>query len=302
MDKRQRNYSLFVETRTRSDLPINVKLPFSIEFDISRNYYTSMNSAVIRVFNLSEKNRNNLRKDVMSLETFRKINLFAGYGENLVEILKGQLTQCWSARIGEDYITELTAFDYSLATVDSVSNIQYRKGTPQQSIIDSLLADLKKNGITIGSIGKVEGNTQRGGQYSGNTLDILRELTGGTIFVDNGTAHILGNNECTDDQVLIVNKDTGLLDTPRLEEYIVHCDLVFEPKIKVGQRILLESLTGNQFNTAQNVPGQNSSKNVLYRVSGIHHKGMISDSVASTATTSLDLVSGAFDPVRRSAN
>lgn len=287
MIKFGRNYSLLIEAKGKLD-SITVRPPFTIEFDITRDYLSSANHFSIRVYNLSEATRNKIRKDVISYELedvgFRQISLQAGYGPNIPEILKGNIIQAWTVREGNNYITQIEGFDAGFAFANGTTQRQYPAGTPYQNIVDDFITDLRPFGIAPGSVAPVEGKTSRGNSYNGNTCDLLREITGGAFFIDNAKAHVLGDNECLEDNVLIIDSSSGLLNTPLLEDVIVHVEILFEPKVKVGQRAQITSLTEKRFNQ-------------LYKITGVHHRGTISDAICGDATTDLSLVSGAFTTV-----
>src|ERR1017187_1050595 len=98
MDKFGRNYILTVETQN-NDLLI-IQPPFTVEFDITRNTLTSANVCSIRIYNLSQNNRNKIRFNIMDTGDFRSVQLQAGYGTNLPIIFSGNITQAWSVREG----------------------------------------------------------------------------------------------------------------------------------------------------------------------------------------------------------
>lgn len=286
MDKRQRSYSLIVASEEALS-PVTVRLPFTLEFDVNRTYFSSANKFSIRLYNLSEKTRNKLRKDAQSYDTFREIKLQAGYGLNLPVILKGNVTQAWSYREGVNFISQIEGFDAGFAFVNGVTNTQYPSDITQKAKIVDMVSQLKDNyKVEIGAIGNYDNETRtpRGNSYSGNTTDILRDLTGGGFFIDNGVVHCLRDDESTDDKILIINSQSGLLGTPLLEQTIVHVNILFEPIVKIGQRILLESTTETRFKG-------------LYKVTGIHHRGTISEAICGDAVTTLSLVNGQFNPV-----
>lgn len=278
-----RNYSLSIGTQDPA-VSVLVALPFTMEFDINRTYFSSANTASIRVYNLSERNRNLVRKDVYTTDIYRSIELKAGYGTNLPVILKGNITQAWSVREGTDFITEVNAFDAGFAFVNGITNSEFPEGTDQKTIINTLIKSLKNFNVSTGAIGDYTGATKRGTAYSGNTTEVLKEITGGGFFIDNGIAHCLRDDEVLSDLALVINSQSGLLGTPILEETLVRLTILFEPAVKVGQLVKVESLTEKRFNG-------------FYKVTGVHHKGLISQSVAGSATTELSLVNGSFNPV-----
>lgn len=283
-----RNYNLVIGTANPIE-PIQVTPPFTLEFDVVRSINSTANHFSLRLFNLGVKTRNKVRVDRFKFDLFRPVSLAAGYQTQLAQILKGNIQQCWSYREGNNMVTTLVGTDFGFAFVNGVTSVQYVAGTSQQTIINDLVKSLnapETGNVATGAIGNYPGTTSRGSSFNGNTTDLLRELTGGGFFIDLGTAHCLQNNECLDDQILIVNSQSGLLGTPLLEETVVYVDILFEPKVKVGQRVLLESLTETRFNG-------------VYKVIEVHHKGVISTAVNGPCTTSLGLLSGTYTPANQ---
>lgn len=282
MIKNGRNYILEVQGR---DGTVTIKPPFTLEFESHRTYYSDANYFRLRLYNMSKLTRDRIRKDVYA-DYFRLVSLRAGYGEQMPEIINGNITRCWTTREGNNYITEIEGFDAGFAFVNSAASQQYVSGTPQKSIIEDLVKSLKTQGVQIGAIGDYQGEISRGNSYVGSTTDILAEITGGGFFIDNGVAHALKDDEVLDDKVLVINAKSGLLGTPMLQETIVNLEILFEPMVKIGQMVSLESITEDRFNG-------------IYKVTSIHHKGTISETVSGSATTQLGLVSGKFTPVAR---
>jgi hypothetical protein len=270
VDKFGRNYELYIQTQAGDVLV--VKLPFTIEFDITRNTLTSANVCQIRIYNLSLINRNQIRFNVSNYGQFRSVLLRAGYGTNLATIFSGNISQAWSVREGVNFITQIECYDGGFAFVNGVTNQQFPAGVPQETVIRSLASSLPN--VKMGAIGSYPGVLSRGNTYSGNTANILSELTGGGFFVDNGKANALGTNEYIADvgSIGIINSKSGLLGTPVLEQTIVRFDMLFEPSLNAGQKIFLDSLTESNFN------GQ-------YKVTAVKHRGMISGSVAGSVIT-----------------
>lgn len=269
-----RNYRLYLQT-VQGDT-IQVGLPFTIEFDITRNTLTSANVCQIRVYNLSQKNRNLIRHNANDFGHYTAVSLEAGYGDNLAVIFRGNVTQAWSVREGTDYISQIECFDGGYAAVNGHTSLQISQGTPNRNIITTLISTLPH--VTVGVVGNYPGISKRGTSYSGNTFDILRDLTGGGFFVDGGKGNALNTNEyiALPGSITLVNSQSGLLGTPVLEQKgLVHFDMIFEPSLVVGGLVKLMTLTEANFNG-------------LYKVTAVKHRGMISESVCGSAITTAE--------------
>lgn len=271
MDKFGRNYSLSIQTDDSGGFLL-VQPPFTIEFDITRNTLSSANVCQIRIYNLSLKNRNQIRFNVYEYATFKAIELRAGYGTNLPVIFSGNITQSWSVREGVNFISQIECYDGGFAFTNGVTNTQFPAGITQHTVIATMAATLPHT--KVGAIGSFPGTLSRGNSYSGNTVDILRGITGGGFFIDKGRANALGTSEyiAAPDGTTLVNSQSGLLGTPILENNILRFDMVFEPGLNVGERIVLTSITGMNFNGS-------------YKVTGVKHRGMISESVCGSVIT-----------------
>jgi len=274
--KFNRKYLLLVQTIDGSTLEI--KLPFTIEFDITRNILTSANVCQIRIYNLNKRNRNLLRFDISNYGELRGIELRAGYGENLPIIFSGNISQAWSVREGVNFISQIECFDGGYALANGTFDQQFIAGTPQRNILDSMLENLP--GVSRGVVGEIEGDISRGNSYSGNTSDLINQLAPNKFFIDNKKANILGDSECLSGTLNVINSDAGLLGTPIREQTIVNFDMVFEPRLIIGQQINLESSSDDSFNGS-------------YKIISIKHRGMISESVSGDAITSCGLFKGA---------
>jgi hypothetical protein len=272
MDKLGRSYTLFVQTTDGSTLQI--QLPFTVEFDITRNTLTSANICSIRIYNLSVNNRNKIRKNVNNYGDLRSIILQAGYQKNNPIIFSGNITQAWSVREGVNFITQIECFDGGFAFANAQYSKAFPADTPKVSIIEDMISSLPD--VSVGTIGSYPGNITRGNSYSGSTTELLAQITGGGFFIDNGKGNALGNNECLEGEIPLINSASGLLGTPVLEQTILNFDMIFEPRIVVGQKIELESSTDQNFNG-------------FYKIISVKHRGMISAGVCGDAITSVGL-------------
>ena len=278
-NKFQRNYSLTVIGSGGPLDFVEISPPFTIEFDIIRNSYASANTSSIRIYNLAEDTRNKIRKDRWETTVYKDIILAAGYGTDyLTTIFAGNISQAWSVREGNNMITQIESYDGGEAFAASTSNVNFVKGTPYVAMILRLMADLNK--VSIGEIGKFPGVILKGNTYSGNTPHLLSQLTGQSFFIDNQVAHCLGDDETltpnlTD--IFQINSSMGLLGTPIKEEQYYVFDILFEPRLRIGQQIQITSTTNSIVNSN------------TYKVVGIKHRGMISEAVCGEAKTTVEV-------------
>lgn len=288
MIKFGRNYSLRIEV-DKSNSFITVAPPFTIEFDITRNTLTSANVCQLRIYNLAEINRNQIRHNAYDYGNYKRIDFKAGYGTNLATVFHGNISQAFSTREGTNFITTIECYDGGFGYVNGEVNLQFSAGTPFKTVITAIATTLASKGVTIGAIGDYPGVLTRGNSYSGNTMSILNELTGGGAFIDNGKFYALGTNEyvASLSSVGVISTQSGLLGTPRLERDVVTFDMLFEPGLNVGHKIRLDSGTAQNFFATTNGVTNNIGPgfNGEYKIVSVKHHGTISDAVCGSAIT-----------------
>lgn len=277
---------MFVDTNDGGQLEIS--LPFSVEFDIVRNTLSSANTATFRIYNLNETNRKRIAKDRYDFDLLKEIVFVAGYQNDVPTAFKGNVTRCYSVREGVDVVTTIEAFDAGFAYANAtLRNSQYPAGTLRKSIVTDMIGKLKEYGVERGTIGDIKGSIPRGNSYDGPITKVLSEITGGAFFIDNGTAHVLRDNETRRGSLRVITSETGLLDTPVRENATIEFSVLFEPRLNVGQKVALNSRVNPDINQA-------------YKITSLAHQGMISDSVAGGATTRVGcFVDGELIEVRR---
>lgn len=278
--KLNRKFKILVETIDKK--VVEITTPLTIQFDVERTTSSSINQMNLRVYNLSEKIRNLLYKDKFLIlddgtkKNYRQIILQAGYKE-LSTIFKGNVLEVYSYRQGADIITYFNCHDGGYAASNSYSSITIDKSESYEDIFNKLISNLV--GIKKGKIGEIEGNPKRGVVFNGNTFTLLQESFDNKIYIDLEEVNLLNDNEAIKGDVLLINSETGLLGTPIRQNTYLTLDMIFEPRIVVGQVIEINSRINPFYN------GQ-------FKVDGIKHSGTISDAVGGDCKTSLQLFVG----------
>lgn len=263
-----------------SGAPILIALPFTIEFEVTRNILYRMNTLHLRVYNLSPRNRNLMRFNYANVADLRPITLSAGYGDGVIpEIFTGNITQAWSVREGANFVTTIEAHDAGFAFANSQTNQAFPTNTPQLTIMSTLAKSMAGFQVSSGAIGSYPGNISRGNTYIGSTTDLLNTLSNGGFYIDNRKVYCLGNNECAPGGIPVIDSASGLLGTPVLQETTLSFEMLFEPGLIAGQKVQLVSSTDASFNG-------------VYKVSLIRHRGTISAAVCGDAVTSVEMYAG----------
>lgn len=278
-------YRILIQ-KEKSQEFLEIAYPFTIDFDISRDTSSSVNQATFKIYNLNENTRSQLFKDRYSLldygtgTGYRKIIFQAGYGGQLTTCFVGAMLQAHSYRSGTEMVTHIQALDGGYAIANSQINTSFGKGVSVQTVLESLSGSLFD--IQQGAVSDTSGTLNRGIVFNGNAWGFLTEtFSDKEVFIDMQELYILNRNDATKTFVPLISAETGLLGTPMRESTNLTVDIIFEPRVKVGNIVEIKSTTNPFFN------GQ-------FKITGIKHNGTISASVSGTRKTTLILFVGSL--------
>jgi len=282
MEKWTRSYVLTVQTDDKAEEYVDITMPLTINFHIKRNVNATANTATITVLNLGEDTRRKVFLDNYKTMYYKRVELRAGYSlgkETLPLIFKGNIQNAFSKRNGVNYETTINALDGGFAYVNGYSSRQFAKGTTDRQALNTLFADLPK--IEPGAVGDFKFSLTRGNTLDGPTIQYLNNISEGHFFIDLEKAHCLLDNEGFEGNVKVIDAQTGLLGSPLRQESFLTFEMIFEPRLQIGQFVEINSQTERIYNGT-------------YRVNGIEHTGTISDAKSGECKTkvSLDYVTG----------
>lgn len=272
--KFQRNYRLTVETNEGGF--ITIEPPLTIEFDIKRNTSASVNTANIRILNLSKRSADLIFQDRFNPRTYKRIVLEAGYGDTLSAIFIGNIFSANTVRSKTELVTNIDARDGGFDTSGTLTN-KTVNGQSVRDVILGLSNDFEN--VRAGVFGDIEGEFKRPVVLNGNTFDIIRKYTGDRVYIDLEQINVLKDNEALEGVIPLINTQSGLLETPKRENAFISLKMIFEPKIIMGQVIEIESSV-------------NSAYDGQYKVIGVQHTGTISEAVGGNCETKLELLVG----------
>jgi hypothetical protein len=276
--KFNRRYVLRVETPKRQSY-VTITMPLTIEFNVVRNNLASANTANFVIYNLSSKTRDLLYKDQFDTSEFRAIQLFAGYDDSkagfLSRVFNGFIKMAGSHRDGSTWKTEIEAYDGYLAATSNVTTT-LPAGTPLKDQILNLMNSFSN--IQEKVIGNdFEEGSKRGIALMGDPMDALRQITQGKVYIDDQKAYALGPNDVVPSEIRLISSDNGLLGTPKKHQNLIEIEMLFEPRIKPSQLLELKSSGEKKYNG-------------VYKVTGITHKGIMSDAVSGDCKTTLQML------------
>lgn len=278
MIKFQRNFRLRVQVSDDGEV-IEIADPLTINFYISHRTMAAVNFANFTVYNIGLAKRLRVQKDRWDDRKYRKIEFAAGYGGAYTNLFTGNIVLAQSGKRGgqTELATEIEAFDGGYGMINSYTggtNRSYGPNTPKRTIVKDLASDLKQ--CTVGAIGDFPGQCLRGRSLNGHTQDLLKAETNNHFFIHHQKVFCLNNNEVIEGSIFLISSQTGLLGTPRRQETLLLVDILFEPRLVIGQAVRLESIVNPIYNGD-------------YKVMGIEHRGTISAAQGGDCITTVSL-------------
>ena len=260
-----------------------IKPPYTIEFDVKREFAAVSQTATIKIENLGEGIRNAIYKDPFSAGLYAEVQLQAGYqGQYLPTIFRGTILWAQSHREGQkNFVTEISAQDGGFAMATSYTSAQLG---PSQSLADALgvlNADLFGVSATplLGTLpqGPLGLRTTL---LVGPTFGLIQKILpiGFSATIDTNQLKVLADTDGIQfgSTVYVIDAATGLLDPPVREGVGISCKMLFEPRITVGQYVVLKSEDNSLFNGG-------------FQVKGVSHAAIISPTKNGPATTTLQI-------------
>jgi hypothetical protein len=276
-----RNYEIRIKTENGQEFTI--RPPVSVSFDVSMAYMSSVNNCNVTFYNLAPATRGYLYKDKYSTPLYWQMSILAGYGDNeLYEVFRGNILQCYSYKKNTEWITEIEAYDGAYQIANGFVSETVAAGTSLKDALGRIIHTIPQ--MLMGVMGSpTDGTLTRGQTLVGPSYDIAQDLVHGNGFIDKETFHVLGTNEVIDDPVVLLSGE-DFFETPRRRDTWLELNMLFTPEIRI-KRICEIKSAEKIFN------GQ-------YMVYSVKHSVTISQAQAGEATTNLGLYCGEAQFVR----
>lgn len=271
-----------IETSFASGTQHVINFPITCRFKISNAGLPYGASCLIQLYNLAPEVRRDLYKDFFQQNIYRKIVFAAGYQTQLPIpiILQGNIELAYSYRRGADWITEITARDGAFAQQNSQINLSIPSPYHFDRVLQQLVDSMAPNHVGFGAIGNFEVPNSRGIAFAGNTWDLLVNMVlpfRSQITINKELIYILNQNEIIerDGALDTINEASGLLDSPRHQDNMLICRMIFEPRFEIFQSVDVESIE----------PGNSGT----WKVQRVDHMGTISGAVGESLNTEVTL-------------
>jgi hypothetical protein len=247
--------------------------PFTVRFESVANGTPTPNNADFFIYNLPEKVRNDVLKDIYSgLSDYYPISFAAGYlnEPQAPPIFVGNVHWAYSYKLGPDWVTQFHCVDGGGALEIANCEQSLVSGTALGQVYRVLCQAIVGVGkdVTAFFISSSFDNMKdpRGIVLSGNVWEqLVRRIipAGSQLFINKGKIYILLQGEyAATPQIVTISEQTGLIGSPRRQSAQTIVTMLFEPRLEVGQIVQLVD--------ASPAAGE-------HQILNVRHQGMISE-------------------------
>jgi hypothetical protein len=259
-----RKCSLFVSGRGQESLDLS---RLRITFLIKKTDSQQPNEAEIRIWNASEETANRVKKE------FDKITLQAGYDQNFAVIFEGNIKESQYGREnGTDTYLEIRAADGDKDYNFAIINKTLAAGATQKDIINSSLATMPDTQSgNIANLGS--SRLPRGKVMYGNSRKFIRRSamnSDASWSIQDGKLQIVKLRSLLPTQAVVLNSQTGLIDTPEQTTKGIKARCLLNPMLKIAGRVKIDSSAIRLASLGRDKANEKKEKPVSLSVDGIY--------------------------------
>lgn len=266
-----RNYELIVGPKNQLGIRTT---GLRVQFKMDKSLEKYPNNATIEVTNLDKESRSAIQNLSGNSANNPAVILSVGYQKQLTVIYQGDIAKMVTRRQGPDLITSFECGDGQVAFNNAKTDVSFNPGTTFQVVVNRLAKDF---GVGLGQVRGITDTDQfiNGITLSGNTRDHLTTLTnrqGLDWSVQNNQLQILPKNGSTLQEVVYLDRDTGLIGDPFIEK-------VFRPELSKDKKqvessgVKLLSLLNPSLNPGRQIEVDSEFISGLFTIKKVTHIG-----------------------------
>jgi len=245
-----------------------------IVFEVTKQLLGYPNTAVLKVYNLSESTRTLLRFPGTRVE------LLAGYEGSVSRVFLGDLVNVNDVRENPDTVTTIWARDGFTAYANALSSVSFAAGTSLRQVVSKAYTDLKASAATLlqGSSAVPEKKIVSSMAFSGPTVALLNKMGEDHGFIwfirDNSLVLIPVRASDASVPVVLINRTTGMVGSPTITEIGADVEMLLNPSIQPAGVVQIQSdFARVSLGDLLYRPINKTLGEGLYRVNQVIHRG-----------------------------
>jgi len=207
-----------------------------IQFEITKTLRSSLNTAKVRIFNLSADNRGRIKGE------YQDIVVNAGYEGSALLLFRGQIRTVGTPSDGTDDITEIDAADGDRDARKSIVNFTLSAGTTTAQELDKIVGSFERT--TKGHVVIKNKKRLRGKVVCGRATDALDKMAADGdahwSFQD-GRLDIVRADSTLPTEAIVIRADTGMQEAPEVDDKGIKVKCFLNPRIRCNGKIQLDN-------------------------------------------------------------
>ncbi len=208
-----------------------------IVFEVTKTSEETPNQATIKIYNLAEDTYSQLKKE------YTDILLKVGYQGNALVVFKGNIISAPTYWEGVDNITEIKAGDGDSDYRNAVVNETLAAGTSDKELVEKASASMT-GGTTLGYSDAGQVARTRGKVITGDTRKVLAKVAkqnACTWSIQDGVLQMVKVTGVLPDEAIVLNYNTGLIDSPKRSEEGLEVKALLNPTFKIDGKIKINN-------------------------------------------------------------
>lgn len=207
-----------------------------MQFEVIKTLRSKLNTALIRVFNLSPDNIGKIKGE------FQDVLLKVGYEDAISDLFRGQIRHVATYKDGTDWITEIDAADGDKDAQNATVNITLAAGTTTTQAIQKIAGAFKAT--SVGHIVIKERKRLRGRVLCGLATDLLDDFA-----IDNdahwsfqdGRLDIVRADSTLPTEAIVISAATGMLGAPEVDDKGIKVKCLLNPRLRCNGKIRIDN-------------------------------------------------------------
>lgn len=228
-----------------------------IVFDANKADGEQLNKATITIYNLNASSRNKLSKPrplkAGFTENIITVLLYAGYKDNIKELIAGDIYMAHSSRVGADWITKIDLYSGIVSASLGKTSVSFNATTPAKQIADALIEPLGLSvSYTPDALSALTGVTYPDFSDSGialRSINVFLKRFGLAFTIEDNEKGLVykenapRNRNAVRSDSNAFKRHNGLIGTPNITKTGIEFVSLLRPEIQILGTVFLESKT-----------------------------------------------------------
>jgi hypothetical protein len=215
---------------------LRVASPFRIVFEITKTAGRTPNALKLMLYNLSQANEGRIKGE------FDEVLINAGYQDSALLLYRGNIRYVTSYPRGTDRILEIDGGDGDRDFKNAIVNTTLAAGSSNQQLLDHIegtFTTTKLGHAVVKDRRRIRGKVIS--RMAREVLDDLALESDAHWSIQDGRLDIVPVESTLPTEAIVINRDTGMLSSPEVDNVGIKVSCLLNPRIKVNGKIKIDN-------------------------------------------------------------